>query len=51
MLGCFNPRLDQIWTNPNVGLKMQLTSYQAPARLRAVEGVAKLLLPFLSFVL
>jgi len=23
MLGCFNPTLGQIWTNPNVGLKMQ----------------------------
>jgi len=22
LLGCFNPNLDQIWTNPNVGLKM-----------------------------
>jgi len=22
MLGCFNPNLGQIWTNPNVGLKM-----------------------------
>jgi len=22
MLGCFNPNLDKIWTNPNVGLKM-----------------------------
>jgi len=21
MLGCFNPILGQIWTNPNVGLK------------------------------
>jgi len=24
MLGCFNPDLGQIWTNPNVGLKMKL---------------------------
>jgi len=23
MLGCFNPNLGQMWTNPNVGLKMQ----------------------------
>jgi len=22
MLGCFNPNLGQIWTNPNAGLKM-----------------------------
>jgi len=22
MLGCFNPNLGQIWTDPNVGLKM-----------------------------
>jgi len=24
MLGCFNPELGKIWTNPNVGLKMLL---------------------------
>jgi len=24
MLGCFNPTLGQIWTNPNIGLKMSL---------------------------
>jgi len=24
MLGCFKQNLGQIWTNPNVGLKMQL---------------------------
>jgi len=24
MLGCFNPNLGQIWTNPNIGLKMYL---------------------------
>jgi len=24
MLGCFNPNLGQIWTNPNVGLKYDL---------------------------
>jgi len=24
MLGRFNPSLGQLWTNPNVGLKMQL---------------------------
>jgi len=24
MLGCFNPTLGQIWTIPNVGLKMSL---------------------------
>jgi len=22
LLGCFKPNLGQIWTNPNVGLKM-----------------------------
>jgi len=22
MLGCFNPNLGQIWTNPAIGLKM-----------------------------
>jgi len=24
MLGCINPNLGQIWTNPNVGLKCHL---------------------------
>jgi len=24
MLGCLNPNVGKIWTNPNVGLKMQL---------------------------
>jgi len=28
MLGCFNPNVGQIWTNPNVGVKMQLKSLQ-----------------------
>jgi len=28
MLGCFNPNLGQIWTNPNVGLKMQNNSWK-----------------------
>jgi len=28
MLGCFNPNLGQIWTNPNDGLKMQLKKLQ-----------------------
>jgi len=28
MLGCFNPNFGQIWTNPNVGLKMLLKHLQ-----------------------
>jgi len=28
MLGCFNPILGRIWTNPNVGLKTQLKNVQ-----------------------
>jgi len=28
MLGYFNPNLGQIWTNPNVGLKMSLKKLQ-----------------------
>jgi len=28
MLGCFNPNLGKIWTNPNVGLKMSLKKIQ-----------------------
>jgi len=28
MLGCINIYLGQIWTNPNVGLKMQLKNIQ-----------------------
>jgi len=27
MLGCFKPNLDQIWTNPNVGLKMSFKNF------------------------
>jgi len=27
MLGCFNPNLGQIWTNPNVGLKMTFQNF------------------------
>jgi len=27
-MSCFNPNLGQIWTNPNVGLKMQLKNVQ-----------------------
>jgi len=27
MLGCFNPNLGQIWTNPNFGLKSNLKMY------------------------
>jgi len=25
MMGCFNPNLGQVWTNPNVGLKIEFT--------------------------
>jgi len=28
MLGCFNPNLGKIWTNPNVGLKNSLIHLQ-----------------------
>jgi len=28
MLSCLNPNLGQTWTNPNVGLKMQLKNLQ-----------------------
>jgi len=27
MLGCFNPILGQIWTNPNVGLKNAINKF------------------------
>jgi len=27
MLGCLNPNLGQIWTNPNVGLKMSTFTF------------------------
>jgi len=27
MLGCFNPNLGQIWTNPNVGLKITFKNF------------------------
>jgi len=31
MLGCFNPTLGQIWTNPNIGLKMYFLFYSPMA--------------------
>jgi len=27
ILGCFNPNLGEIWTNPNVGLKNAIKKY------------------------
>jgi len=33
MLGCFNPNLGQ-WTNPNVGLKMQLKNVQLKVKVK-----------------
>jgi len=27
VLGCFNPNLGRIWTNPNVGLKMEFKNF------------------------
>jgi len=31
MLGCFNPTLGQIWTNPNVGLKNVIKTFNPMA--------------------
>jgi len=31
MLGCFNPTLGQIWTNPNVGLKNVIKKFNPMA--------------------
>jgi len=45
MLGCFNPNLGQIWTNPNVGLKMQLKNVQLKVK---VEVGLKFEMTFLS---
>jgi len=42
MLGCFNPNLGKIWTNPNVGLKM---SFQILTQLSTVY----FLIAFLTF--
>jgi len=33
MLGCFNANLRQIWTNPNVGLKMELKKIQLKVKI------------------
>jgi len=45
MLGCFNPNLGQIWTNPNVGLKMQFKNVQL--KVKAEVGL-KLEITFLT---
>jgi len=45
MLGCFNPNLGQMWTNPNVGLKMQLKHLQLKVK---VEVGLKLEITFLT---
>jgi len=45
MLGCFNPNLGQIWTNPNVGLKMQLKNIQLKVK---VEVGLKFEITFLT---
>jgi len=34
MLGCFNPNFCQIWTKPNVGLKMQLKNLQLKVKVK-----------------
>jgi len=31
MLGCFNPTLGQIWTNPNIGLKIVIKKFNPMA--------------------
>jgi len=46
MLGCFNPNLGQIWTNPNVGLKnCNLKKLQLKVK---VEVILKILITFLT---
>jgi len=45
MLGCFNPNLGQIWTNPNVGLKM---SFKILTQLQLSLSTVILLLTFLT---
>jgi len=45
MLGCFDPNLGQIWTNPNVGLKMQFKKLQLKVK---VEVGLKFEITFLT---
>jgi len=45
MLGCLNPYLGKIWTNPNFGLKMQLQNVQLKIK---VEVWLKLEITFLA---
>jgi len=45
MLGCFNTNLPQIWTNPNVGLKMRLKKSQLKVK---VEVWLKFEITFLT---
>jgi len=42
MLGCFNPNLGQIWTNPNVGLKMQLKKVQLKVKVDVLNDAFNL---------
>jgi len=39
MLGCFNTNLGQIWTNPNVGLKMQLKNLQLKFEIKCLTQI------------
>jgi len=45
MLGCFNPNLGQIWTNPNVGLKMSFKNF---AQLQLSDSTVHFLIAFLT---
>jgi len=45
-LGCFNPHLVQIWTNPNVGLKM---TFKMLTQLQLSLSTVKFLMTFLTF--
>jgi len=37
MLGWFNPKLGQMWTNPNVGLKMSFKKVQLKVKVEVSQ--------------
>jgi len=39
MLGCFNPNLGQIWTNPNVSVKNSIKKYRLQLKVKVEVGL------------
>jgi len=48
MLGCFNPNLGQVWTNPNVGLKMSFKNLNPTVHFLITFLIQHLGFPYLT---